>query len=304
LAYCHNWLGETLRLWLESANKPVRYTASDAEKEYDLAIALQQGLHTEDSGNPLYGQELARSYYNRGIIRYDGRMLDAAKADFLVAASLLQPLSGTVQLPPVNAQNLPNPSQDLARVYNNLGNLYLQEQQFEPAAQLFEQAIVTLNPLRERVPDNREYKVELATFYNNLALSLGDQRLFASAGKPNHAALDLVQELAEPSPSISIKRANILKLHDWIDAHQDQTSGAAPDPDRHFEFHAMYMGLGRSYEQLARGYLKSGNVQEAAQALDSMYLLLPRVTPSERTELQASYNALRKELNDKVGKPR
>jgi hypothetical protein len=303
LAYCHNWLGETLRIWLEGEQKPAQYGAPDAQREYDSAITLQQELHRTAPDNPIYAQELARSFYNRGILHYDGQSFEAAQADFLQAADLLRPLTSDGRPAPANSLNLPNPSQDLARVYNNLGMLFLKREEFEAAAQLFEQAITTLNALREKFPDNREYKVEVATYYNNLALALGEQHLFDVAGKPNRSALDIVQELAEPSPSISIKRENILKLHDWIVAHETGGTGAS-ETEQHLEFHQMYLGLGRSYAQLAREYLNAGNGPEAAQAIESLRVILPKLNPAERPELAAEYEELRKELNDKSRKER
>jgi tetratricopeptide (TPR) repeat protein len=305
LAYCHNWLGETLRLWLESGNKPTQYSVADAEKEYDAAAVLQEELHRSVPSDPIYRQELARSYYNRGILRYDGLRFDEAKADFLLAAGLLQPLTSGASPTPLNSQNLPNPSQDLARVYNDFGQLYLKQEDFEGAAQLFEQAIVTLNALREKFPDNREYKAEAATYYNNLALALGYQHLFDVAGKPNRSALDIVQELAEPSPAISAKRDKILILQAWIVKHETQGGEVATDePGQHLEIREMYLGLGRSYAQIARECLNAGEVAEAAQAIESMRLILPKLTPTERPELAARYAELRKELNDEARKER
>ena len=305
LAYCHNWLGETLRRWLESGNKPTQYTAADAQREYDSAVALQEELHRSVPGNPIYQQELARSYYNRGILRYDGHAFGDSKADFLLAAGLLVPLTSEPQYAPANSLNLPNPAQDLARVYNDFGQLYLKQEEFEGAAQLFEQAITTLNALREKFPENREYKAEAATYYNNLALALGNQRLFDVAAKPNHTALGIVEELAEPSPAISDKRDRILLLQAWILKHETQAGDTETDePGQHLEIRGMYLGLARSYAQLAREYLNAGDMPEAAQAIESMRLILPKLTASERPELAASCAKLRKELNDKSKKDR
>ena len=67
LAYAHNWLGETFRLWSEEThNQPEQ--RSEARKEYDSALQLQQTLHEEQPQNTTYQQELARTYYNRGIL--------------------------------------------------------------------------------------------------------------------------------------------------------------------------------------------------------------------------------------------
>jgi tetratricopeptide (TPR) repeat protein len=305
LAYCHNWLGETFRTWLEKEQKPSQYTSADAAKEYDTAISLQQDLQRTAPDNSVYQQELARSYYNRGILRYDSGSYDAAEADFLVAVALLQPLAAAKESSAEESRNDPSPSQDLARVYSNLGNLFLKRRQFQRAAQLFEQAIDILNPLLKKDPANREYKKEVAQFYNNLALALANQRQFSMASDLNHTALDLFEELSEPSPSVGSEHAKILKLHDWIVEHESHDTGASPQSiENHPEFHVMYMNLGRSYVRIAREYLRLGNVAEAAQAIESMHRLMPRLSPPERAELSASYAELRKELHDKALKKR
>ena len=92
LAYSHNWLGETMRLSLEQAEGPLPYTRADAEQEYNMALSLQQELHDQNPQNGDYQQELARTYYNRGILQYNGRLLDKAESDFREAMRLLEPL--------------------------------------------------------------------------------------------------------------------------------------------------------------------------------------------------------------------
>ena len=217
LAYAHNWLGETLRMWLESPQKPTQYTAADAKKEYDTAINIQQQLHQDAPGNPVYQQELARSYYNRGILLYDGNSPDA-EADFLRASALLQPLV-TANHPAEQSAGNPDPLQDLARVNNNLGNISLDKKDPEKAASLFNQAILSLQTLRQKDPSNREYKTELATCYNNLALALGRQHQWALAAKASDSARALVNELAAPAPAVTDLNGQILALRTWIDQH-------------------------------------------------------------------------------------
>jgi tetratricopeptide (TPR) repeat protein len=228
LGYCHNWLGETLRLWLNGEQKPAHYTAADARSEYDAAIVLQQELHQHAPANPVYQQELARSFYNRGILVYSSQ-LDEAQADFLRAAALLLPL--VEQGAPAAAEQFssgPDPAQDLARVYNNLGNIFLHRKQFEQAGQLYEQAILSLSALRTKDPANREYKTELATYDNNLAIALASQQQFKLAARPSERARALAEELAEPSPGLKYERDKILKLREWILAHD----AAATTPEK------------------------------------------------------------------------
>ena len=157
--------------------------------------------------------------------------------------------------------------------------------------------------LGEKSPANREYKLEVATYYNNLALALGSQRMFGVAKNPNHLALDLVEELAAPSPAISLERGKILKLHDWIALHEAD-AGTAAAPDHHPEFHGVYLVLARGYGQIARDYLDAGNTPEAVQAIASMRALLPKLTASEQAQIGATYRQLQKELDDKAAKHR
>ena len=224
LAYCHNWLGETLRLWLNDANKPAQYTTADARSEYDAAITLQQALHQSAPSNRVYQQELARSFYNRGILLYsvhaNEAQADDAQADFLRAAALLLPLvNGGTPTASEQFPTGPDAAQDLARVYNNLGNIYLHHKEFEQAGQLYEQAIISLNALRAKDPANREYRTELATYYNNLAIALASQQQFKLAAKQSENARALTEELSQPSPALGSLRTKILTLRDWILAH-------------------------------------------------------------------------------------
>ena len=218
IAYAHNWLGENLRTWLESSQKPTQYTATDAKKEYDDAINIQEKLHQNASANPVYQQELARSYYNRGILLYDGDSPDA-EADFQRASALLQPLVGANQPAPEESTGNPDPSQDFARVNNNLGTIFLQQKNPAKAQSLFNQAILSVQTLLQKDQTNREYKTELATYYNNLALALASQHQMALAAKASDSAQALAEELAAPGPSVTDLHSKILELRTWINQH-------------------------------------------------------------------------------------
>ena len=217
LAYCHNWLGETLRTWLESEQKPVRYTAADASKEYEQAITLQQRLHQDAPANRAYQQELARSYYNLGILLFDCH--GDPVPDYQRAAELLKPLVANGTAAPEQNAGDPDPAQDLARVDNNVGMVYLRQKELEKAEDSFEQAIVTVAPLRAREPANREYKTEAATYYDNLARALGTDHQFSLAAKASDSARDLIDQLAKPSPALDDLRTKVATLRNWIDKH-------------------------------------------------------------------------------------
>ncbi|HYW39653.1 MAG TPA: tetratricopeptide repeat protein [Terriglobales bacterium] len=204
-AYSYNWLGETLRIWLEEAQKPVPYTRADAENEYDNALRLQQELVHQIPGNPSYPQELARTYYNRGILRYGNRDLTDSESDFRKAVGLLEPLMEKNTDASAGNKN-PPPSQDLARVYNNLANLLGHERRTPEAAQLYERAIAIHEGLCKKEPGNREYKMELAQFYDNMAILLLNEKQVDPAKQRNQQALALFEELATPASSSSLAR--------------------------------------------------------------------------------------------------
>ena len=63
LANSYNWLGLTLT--------PLPDRAADAEKAYNSALSLQEDLVRANPSRADYRQELARTRYNRGILRCD-----------------------------------------------------------------------------------------------------------------------------------------------------------------------------------------------------------------------------------------
>jgi tetratricopeptide (TPR) repeat protein len=310
LAYAHHWTAETLRLWLEQEQKPSQYSPADAEKEYDAALSLQQELRREVPANLDYQQELARTYYNRGILHYDGKAYDLTAADFRQAIELLEPLATTkAQSPDQETRSQPKPSQDLARVYNNLGNLLSsKERRYAEARKLIEQAVSIHESLLKQDPANLEYKQELTQFYYSLAAVLYNEHELELAQQANHKALDLLQEVAAPSPFLSEALARASWLHDTIlrdESRMKETYGeSVGELQQHPEFHIMYTHLGRSYAQITKEYLRFDDLPEAANALEALHRLMPKLTPPERTELSATYEELRKELHDKQPKPR
>ncbi len=273
LAYAHHWLGETIRAWLEEPISP--YKPSDAETEYDSALRLQQDLHQASPLNANYTQALARTYYNRGILHYDGRDLAATESDFHEAIRLLEPLAEKEQEP----QTENPPAHDLARVYNDLGNL-LSDRRY------FEQAIRIQADLTRKSQDNWEYKVELATFYNNLsflAWGEGEEKL---AAQSNHQALDRLEELVTPAALLERQRAKALMLH------------LAMGSSEHPEFHVLYKHLGDEYVNLAIEYFDSGSPGAARLAIEALGNVLPKVAEPQRSRLTKAYHDLQKKLQE------
>jgi tetratricopeptide (TPR) repeat protein len=312
-AYAHNWLGETLRIWLESAQGPVSYSRSEAEAEYNSALVLQQRIHEENPANPLYQQELARTLYNRGIIRYDSKNLQGAESDFRTAIALLEPLNGK-PAPTANGETTRDPSQDLARAYNNLAILLSRTDQSAAAEKLYQQGIDLAERLDQRYPDNREYKLELAEYYNNQARLLVAENKLDMARQRNHQAVDLIEELMRPAPTITLElvkglqlRTEILEAEGSKEVQEQcdvlfemlQKLSSKKGPFSHPTLHVFYMNLGINYVRLADRSLKAGDAKGAFAALHGLSQVLPQLSAEDQETLLRSYRVLKEEVRRK-----
>src|SRR4051812_6074892 len=209
LANADNWLGETLR--------PVVAKRTEAENAYGRALTLQQALVSESPADPQYQQELARTHYNRGILYAsvaapNDPTFHQADADFREAIRILEPLArSTTDL---------QPSQDLARAYNNLGVLLYQgaqdDRMLDAVKPFYEQAIRIHEGMAAKAPANREYKFELAKFSDNYAELLRETRSFDLARQNSSRALGLLAELVRPAPSLGIEQADAHNLRGRI----------------------------------------------------------------------------------------
>jgi tetratricopeptide (TPR) repeat protein len=317
LAYSYNWLGETLRQWLEETSSPSKYTSSDAESAYNSALRLQQILHNERPERGDYQQELARTYYNRGILRYYGGQFDYSEADFREAIQLLEPLSQQREAPAAETGTNPDPSQDLARACNDLGTLLKHEARLSEAQGFYTRAIGIHEELTKKAPENFEYKFELARFYENLATLLIDENQLDLAKESNHKALDLIEELVSPSPSLGMERAKahmirgrILESQGSREAQTEtqqsfellENMKKSPESQGHSEFHVMYMNLAENYLDLAEDGLKSGAVTDAREALESFARVIPEVPEPDRSGLEKRYRALQNELHERIAR--
>jgi tetratricopeptide (TPR) repeat protein len=280
LAYAHHWLGETLRGWLEEPTSP--YKPSDAEMEYNTALRLQQDLHQASPQNADYTQALARTYYNRGILRYAVPDLAGTESDFREAVRLLEPLAEK-ELESQTKESENPPSHDLARVYNNLGVLLNDRESYE-------RAIRIQTDLTRKDPENWEYRVDLARLYNNLSFlqwSEGEEKL---AGESNHQALDRLEEMVTPPPLLERERAKALILR------------LAMGPSQHPEFHVLYKHLGEEYVKLATEFSHSGSPDATRLAIEALGNVLPKVAEPDRTWLTKAYQDLKRELEESRNK--
>ncbi len=284
LAYAHNWLGETLRLWSEETQIPPENHV-DAEQEYNLALRLQQDLHAEVPQNADYQQELARTYYNRGILRFYRGDAKTSESDFNEAIQLLEPLAKKELALQGKGSETP-PSHELARVYNNLGTLLSSQGQLARADELSERAIQIQKELMKADPDNWEYRVELATYYNNLAFLLFAMGDSERAQRQNHEALESIEALATPSPFMETERAKAHMLY--------YSLGAGHNPD----FHVLYKNLGQEYVRLATTYFQAGAPDAAQLPIQALGRVLPGVAEPDRSSLERSYRDLQKQLQE------
>jgi len=310
LAYSHNWLGETIRDALDRKLSLNLSSSADADKEYSEAIRLQEELHKEQPTNVLYQQELARTYYNRGIIRYGMHADDGMRSDFRKAVELLEPLVSKTQTTVDTSEN-PDPAQDLARVYNNYAIVVSNTGQTTEAQGLYEKAIALAEQLVQKRPENREYKVELAQYCINEARMLeaaGESRLTEARSE---RALRLVEELAEPTPSLAIKmvqalqlRGQLLRPHDpdAAKALTDQAFDLLRDVDEKSAknvtpFSALYMNIGVNYLELAQDDLAHGDKAGARTALGYLTAILSHLSPEDKQILIEPYQDLQGKLS-------
>jgi tetratricopeptide (TPR) repeat protein len=298
LANSYNWLGETLRV------QPAM--RGQAEQAYDRALALQEALVRENPKRAVYRRELARTYYNRGIVRYhDGHLNDSA-SDFRRAIELLKALAGSSSDPGV--------SQELARAYNDLGILLSHQDRPAEAEPLMQQAAALDQQLTDRYPENRDYRFELATYYNNLALLSVDEKQYEVAQQRNRRALSLLEELARPVPALSIQLAQGYNLA----AQVSESKGAAavkaecqrshdileklarnPNVRGRPELRQLYRDLGYNYLELAQLELRDSSLEDAQQALDKCSRLLPELSEADARELKQSYQKLQQEVQNR-----
>jgi tetratricopeptide (TPR) repeat protein len=306
LAYSHNWLGETIRVALENNSSFDTYSTADAEKKYSEAIRLQEDLHNQEPGNAVYQQELARTYYNRGIIRYRVKDPRGAQADFSKATDLLEPL-GSRSSTAVDSDANPDPAQDLARVYNDHAIVASSAGQTAEAQNLYEKAIALAEQLVKKKPENREYKMELAKYSSSEARMLAAADQLQLAEIRSRRALELVEQLAAPTPTLSTKIAENLQLRAEL-LQSENPEEAKALTDRAFDLlnkvdtneanSALYMNIGANYLELAQYKLLNGDRTGAAAALSHLDEILPHLSAEYREPLIEPYQNLQKKLQN------
>jgi len=102
----------------------------------------------------------------------------------------------------------------------------------------------------------------------------------------NHEALDSIEDLITPSPSMENERAKTHMLYHLL------------GPSRHPEFHVLYKNLGDDYASLAREYFNAGFPDAARVAIETLGSVLPEVAEPDRSRLTKVYQGLEKELQE------
>jgi tetratricopeptide (TPR) repeat protein len=306
LAYSHNWLGETIRAALDNNSDLHPYSPSDAEKEYGEAIRIQEALNDQKPENAIYQQELARTYYNRGIIRFRIRNAQGVQLDFRRSIDLLEPLVSKYSAT-ANAEENPDPAQDLARVYNDYAIVVSNTAQTTEAQALYEKAIALAEQLVKKKPENREYKMELAQYYSNEARMLAAANQLHFAEIQSQRALELVEQLAVPTPLLSTKMAETLQLRGELLQSQNPAEAKALT-DSAFDLlnkvdtnkanGALYMNIGANYLELAQDKLQIGDRTGAAAALSHLDEILPHLSVDDKKILAEPYQNLQRKLKN------
>ena len=249
LATVSNWLGETYR------SMPDRH--AEADEEYDKAIALQTALVTEVPSTVAYQQELARSLYNRAILH--NATASPGEPDFVKAETDLRESIKLLE-PIVERQGEADATQDLARAYNDLAshtaddrdrflddpvrNMREIQSRTEAAVALTGKAMALHARLIDANPANREYKLELAKFRNNVAIWLLDLGKRDEAEAMNRGAITLLDDLNRPTPTVGIEHADAYTLKGLIQARRRPADALGPFR----EALEGYKGLGSSHD--------------------------------------------------------
>jgi tetratricopeptide (TPR) repeat protein len=305
LAYAHNWLGETIRDAIDRGMKVRQYSREDAEKEYTGAIGLQGTLNKQEPQNATYQQQLARTYYNRGINRFYMGNQAGSKLDFQEAISLLEPLAAKTAAEP-NTETSREPAQDLARVYNNYGVELVMTKDAANAERYYDQSIALAEQLIARQPQNREYKAELSQYsFNDASLQAGNGR-FEEADAHGQRALDLLEELQKPTPALTLAMVKTLQLEGQLWCVSDPARGVAltdralgllrdldkTGTQKPGSLNALYANIGANYLELGRGALLSNNRPVAQSVLARLQDAITHVPEAQRNSFTVPYKEL------------
>jgi tetratricopeptide (TPR) repeat protein len=301
-------------------------------------VRLHEELRRARPGEAVHQQDLARTYYNRGILYTDhagrdGASVQLAESDFRDGIRLLESLAGGVANP--------SATQELGRAYNNLASLLAAEDgRLAEARELYSRAIGIHEDLTAKDPSNREYAMELVQFYNNDADVLRELGAIDQASRRSTQALEGIERLSRPAPSVGIERADSLNLRGRIAQTRSIPEAVAlyrqsfemyqrvegDGQARQFpEFHQRLGDLlvnvaalvmenrrivdaGRLLSQVLAFYLvfveqaaSSGTAAEARGVLDSITRVLPELDDEQASHVRTVLEPLRADLEKRAG---
>ncbi len=194
-----------------------------ARDNYNLAIALQDSLVEQFPDSATYQQERARSYYNRGITFNEDEDNESARADYELALGILDSLiTDSLRVLRVNpSATIDVYWQEMARVFNNLGNLGEDDEQAS-----YERAIEIAQRVAASPSRNRGLVKELAVYHNNLALFQQRRGQFGLAEQEFMKAAALFDSLAAPIPILDIERGNTYSSLGFLLSEADRNRDA------------------------------------------------------------------------------
>jgi tetratricopeptide (TPR) repeat protein len=226
------------------------------------------------------------------------------QSDFKRATALLEPL-GSRDSTAADTDANPDPSQDLARVYNDHANVASSMGQTAEAQSLYEKAIARVEQLVKKKPENREYKLELAKYCISEARMLAATDQLQLAEIRSQRALELAEQLAAPTPSLSTKMAEALQLRgELIQSENPGEAKALTDRalyvlnkvDTNKANSALYMNIGANYLELAQYKLLNGDRTGAVAALSHLDEILPYLSVDHKKALIEPYQNLQRKL--------
>jgi tetratricopeptide (TPR) repeat protein len=199
----------------------------------------------------------------------------------------------------------------LARVYNNDAIAVSNTGKTTEAQTFYEKAITLAEQLVRKKPENREYKVELSQYCSNEAGMLADANEPRLADERSQRALQLIEELARPTPSFSLKMVHAFQLRGQLLRQQDPRK-ANTLTDQAFDllkrvdnnpangatpFSALYMNIGVNYLELARDNLQRGDRTDATITLAKLSEILPHLSSDDKQILIEPYQNLQADLS-------
>lgn len=271
-----------LALVQDDLGQLLRSRDSDRAKSYyDQAIGLQTKLKAESPTLELT-QELARSFYNRGIVQAELGNGDAAKADVL---SAIETLSSIIDV--TKNSNTPV-KQELARCYNNLGNLLQASGNTQDAIIQFVRSLELLKEL----PDNRDRQMEQAIYQNNLANLHRSMKDLERADKVSESAIEKLAMLAQPLPLVANELANAHHNRGVILFERNLTEDAESEYDRAIEIWTRlvleYPDVSLYHDRLGNSLFQIGSMQFQAKKHSSAIRNIERAMVEHRLALNQS----------------